>query len=91
VTPPNGSVPDAAAVLAAIARHNAVMQLLDSDPCTIEHVSLRDPNGPDRRIDLCPCGRGPDGVGAELGEGQYISSARHTLADVVRDVMGDGE
>lgn len=77
-------------VLATIAGHDAVMQYLDSGVCVIEHVSLRDPAGPDRRLDSCPCGRGPDpdAPGQELGGGQYVSSQRHTLADVVRDVVG---
>lgn len=75
-------------VLAAIAGHDAVMQYLDAGVCVIEHVSLRNPDGRDRRLDSCPCERGPDpdAPGAELGGGQYVSSARHTLADVVRDV-----
>lgn len=74
--------------LAAIRGHDAVMQYLDSGVCVIEHVSLRDPGGPDRRLDSCPCARtlAPDRPGQELGGGQYVSSARHTLADVVRDV-----
>jgi hypothetical protein len=80
-------VSDAGAVLAAIAGHDAVMQYLDSGVCVIEHVSVRDPAGPDRRLDSCPCARSlPAGEGSELGGGQYVSSARHTLADVVRDV-----
>ena len=80
------------AVLAAIGRHNAVMQYLDSGICVIEHVSQRNPDGPDRRLDSCPCDRGPDpdAPGAELGGGQYVSSPRHTLADVVRDVAKEG-
>lgn len=79
-------------VLTAIAGHDAVMQYLDSGVCVIEHVSRRDPDGPDQRLDSCPCDRGPhpDRPGQELGGGQYVSSARHTLADVVRDVE-DGE
>lgn len=81
-------VASAEEVLAAIAGHDAVMQYLDSGVCVIEHVSLRDPAGADRRLDSCPCDRGlaPDVPGAELGGGQYVSSTRHTLADVVRDV-----
>lgn len=79
----------AADVLAAIADHDAVMQYLDSGACVIQHVSLRDPGGPDKRLDSCPCDRvlepGEPG-GQELGGGQYVSSPRHTLADVVRDV-----
>lgn len=76
-------------VLAAIAGHDAVMQYLDSGVCVIEHVSVRDPDGPDRRLDSCPCARvlDPGLAGQELGGGQYVSSARHTLADVVRDVV----
>ena len=78
---------DAAAVLALIARHDAVMQMLASEVCVIEHVSQRDPKGADARLDACPCGREAVG-GAELGEGQYVSSERHSIADVVRDVVG---
>jgi len=76
-------------VLAVIAAHDAVMDYLDSGVCVIQHVSLRNPDGPDRRLDSCPCDRvlepGEPG-GQELGGGQYVSSPRHTLADVVRDV-----
>lgn len=81
------------AVLAAIRGHDAVMQYLDSGVCVIEHVSVRDPDGPDRRLDSCPCARAlaPGEAGQELGGGQYVSSARHTLADVVRDVVSNGE
>jgi hypothetical protein len=81
------------AVLAAIAEHDAVMQYLDSGVCVIEHVSVRDPQGPDRRLDSCPCARVLETgqAGPELGGGQYVSSARHTLADVVRDVVAAKE
>lgn len=79
----------ASAVLAAIAAHDSVMQYLDSGVCVIEHVSVRDPAGPDRRLDSCPCARvlAPGEAAQELGGGQYVSSARHTLADVVRDAV----
>lgn len=79
----------ASAALEAIRDHDAVMQYLDSGVCVVEHVSVRDPAGPDRRLDSCPCDRGlePGMTGAELGGGQYISSVRHTLADIVRDVV----
>lgn len=78
-------------VLAAIAGHDAVMQYLDSGVCAIEHVSERNPTGADRRLDGCPCDRvlaaGEQAV--ELGGGQYVSSPRHTLADVVRDIRSE--
>lgn len=74
-------------VLGAIRLHDAIMQHLDGYDCVIEHVSVRNPDGPDHRLDSCPCDRGLDGAApAELGGGQYISSARHTLADLVRDI-----
>jgi hypothetical protein len=80
-------------VLRLLADSPVVMGLLDSGPCTLEHVSLRDKNGPDRRLDGCPCDRtlAGDEDGAELGGGQYVSSPRHTLADLVRDVSGTAE
>lgn len=81
-------IPNAMAVLEVIARHDAVMQLLGSEVCAIEHVSVRNPDGPDDRLDTCPCARGRDVEPIELGGGQYVSSARHTLADVVRDALG---
>ena len=78
------------AVVAAVAAIDAVMQSLDAH--IVQHVSLHNPDGADPRLDACPCHRGPDTVAAgeivELGEGQYLSSGRHTLADVVRDVVG---
>lgn len=86
-------------VLEAIARFEPAMHVLDdSGAAVIEHVSKRNPDGPDTRVDSCPCSRGPetlpvgeDGetpVYADLGGGQYVSSARHTLGDVVRDLVG---
>lgn len=79
--------------LAAVASVDAVMHVLDSH--VVQHVSLRNPDGPDSRVDACPCHRGTDTVSpgeiVELGEGQYLSSGRHTLADVVRDVVGNGD
>jgi hypothetical protein len=77
------------AALAAVAAIDAVMQALDSH--VLQHVSLRNPDGADSRLDTCPCQRGADTVEAgelvELGGGQYLSSGRHTLADVVRDAL----
>jgi hypothetical protein len=68
-----------------------VMGVLDSGPATLEHVSVHNTDGPDVRLDKCPCDRKLDkGVEpAQLGEGQYVSSPRHTLGDLVRDVSGE--
>jgi hypothetical protein len=76
-------------VLRVLADNLVVMGTLDSGPCEVEHVSLRDPAGPDKRLDTCPCSRGlAEGQApAELGGGQYVSSPRHTLGDLVRDVV----
>jgi len=77
-------------VLAVLLASPVVMGMLDSGPCVIEHVSVRDPAGPDKRTDPCPCDRGlPDGEPAvELGGGHYVSSLRHTLGDLLRDAAG---
>ncbi len=83
-------------VLAKIASVGAVHNVLDDGCCVVEHVSLRQLDGPDTRVDDCPCPRGVETlevdesgqpVIVDLGGGQYISSARHTLGDVVRDVL----
>ncbi len=84
-------------VLRLIAEHPHVMGTLDSGTCAIEHVSERNADGADKRLDACPCDRkfAKGDLAAmgeaerkllELGEGQYISSPRHTLGDLVRDV-----
>ena len=83
-------------VLAAIAAHGPVMGLMDSPSvAVIQHVSQHTDQG-DVRLDSCPCARGVEGLPTDdigrpvleqLGEGQYLSSARHTLADLVRDVI----
>lgn len=84
-------------VLKAIEANAAAMSYLDSGPCTIEHVSQRVTDGPDVRLDTCPCGRTVDAPDPrtddpaerlrELGGGQYVSSARHTIGDLVRDAL----
>lgn len=88
--------PDAAAVLRKVSTFDAGMHALD-DPTSavLQHVSLRVPDGADKRLDDCPCGRGldtredvVDPKEFELGGGQYLSSGRHTYADIVRDVTG---
>ena len=85
--------PTAGEVLAVIAAHDAVMQQLGES--VVQHVSRRDPDGPDVRLDTCPCSLGPDSFDpaadgpAELGGGQYLSSRRHTLADVVREALAE--
>jgi hypothetical protein len=75
--------------LAALLNSPVAMGVLDSGPCTLEHVSLRNPDGPDVRQDSCPCDRklakGEKPI--ELGEDLYVSSSRHTLGDLVRDVL----
>jgi hypothetical protein len=80
---------NAGQVLALLADSPVVMGVLDSGPCTLEHVSVRDPAGPDARVDSCPCGRvlASGEQPTELGGGQYVSSPRHTLGDLVRDVI----
>ena len=77
-------------VLRVLADSPVVMGLLDSGPCVLEHVSMRDRKGADKRLDSCPCARAlaDDEDPGELGGGQYVSSPRHTLADLVRDVVG---
>lgn len=78
-------------VLAVVAVNDAVMQQLGA--VVLIHVSHRNPDGPDGRVDACPCSRGVDSIPAdsadpaELGGGQYLSSGRHTLADVVREAL----
>lgn len=89
---------DTESVLNVIADNAAAMGYLDSGPCTVEHVSQRVSDGPDVRLDTCPCARTVDAPDArtddpaeklrELGGGQYVSSERHTIADLVRDVLG---
>ena len=83
-------------VLKAIAANAYAIGTLDGGPCAIQHVSRRNPEGPDERLDTCPCARmfAPGEVDAldeaarkllELGGGQYISSPTHSLGDLVRD------
>lgn len=89
---------DADAVIKLLADNAAAMGYLDSGPCTVEHVSQRVTDGPDVRLDSCPCDRAADAPDPrtddpaeklrELGGGQYVSSARHTIGDLVRDVLG---
>lgn len=73
-------------VLKVIAGHPHAMGTLDGGPCAIQHVSVRNADGPDERLDSCPCSR--KAAGADLGGGQYISSETHTVADLVRDALG---
>ena len=77
-------------VLKVLAANPHVMGVLGGGACAIQHVSTRVANGPDKRLDACPCDRQVDvGDVINLGGGQYVSSETHTLADLVRDVMGD--
>jgi hypothetical protein len=77
------------AALAAVVATDVAMHALDGH--VLQHVSLRNPDGADTRLDSCPCLRGADTVAAgelvELGDGQYLSSGRHSLGDVVRDAL----
>lgn len=85
-------------VIQLIANNPAVMGFLDSGPCTLEHVSERVTDGADVRHDSCPCDRqsgspdtrtdDPAEKLRELGGGQYVSSERHTIGDLVRDAAG---
>lgn len=90
-TTPSGTPATAAGVLEVIAAHDAVMQQLGMS--VVQHVSRRNPDGPDERLDTCPCTLGPDSFDPvvdgtpELGGGQYLSSRRHNLADVVREAL----
>lgn len=88
---------NASDVLKALSAHAHVMGTLDGSPCAIQHVSRRRADGPDERLDACPCDRAfaAGEVEAldeaprkllELGGGQYVSSPTHTLGDLVRDV-----
>lgn len=83
-------------VLKAIAANAHAIGTLDGGPCAIQHVSRRNPEGPDERLDTCPCARTfaagdvdalaePARKLLELGGGQYVSSPTHTLGDLVRD------
>jgi hypothetical protein len=85
-------------VLAQLAAHPHAMGTLEGGPCTIQHVSRRVADGPDERLDKCPCDRklteddlatlsDSERRNLDLGNGQYISSPTHTLADLVRDVL----
>jgi hypothetical protein len=75
-------------VLQVLADNPAVMSYLDAGPCTLEHVSRHVPDGADERLDTCPCERVAEG--SPLGEGQYVSSERHTVGDLVRDALDQG-
>lgn len=85
-------------VLRVIAENPHVMGTLDGGACAIQHVSKRVVDGPDERLDTCPCDRTlppatvlSDTSDAaklrELGNGQYVSSPTHTIGDLVRDVI----
>jgi hypothetical protein len=86
-------------VLQIIADNPHVMGVLDGGACAVQHVSRRVTDGPDERLDSCPCDRKLHStpvlgdVGAaeklrELGNGHYVSSPTHTYADLVRDALG---
>jgi hypothetical protein len=77
-------------VLAFIADNPHVMGVLDAGPCALQHVTLHVVDGPDERVDTCPCDRTnyPDtGLDVPLGGGQRISSPTHTIGDLVRDAL----
>jgi hypothetical protein len=44
-------------VLKSLADNAHVMGTLDGSACAIQHVSLRVADGPDTRLDSCPCAR----------------------------------
>jgi len=80
-------------VLRKIHEFDGGMAALDSPTsAALQHVKQRVADGPDVRLEDCPCGRdgvyGPDEEQVELGGGQYICSGRHTYGDLVRDVLG---
>lgn len=83
-------------VLRLLAGNAHVMGVLDAGPCVVQHVSRRVVDGPDERLDGCPCARNVHQLDdadstarlRELGGGQYVSSPNHTLGDLVRDVIG---
>lgn len=87
----------AESVLQLIADNPAAMSYLDGGPCTLVHVTKAQPDGPDERVDGCPCTRRtpmPDARTDDpverlrhLGEGQYLSSDVHTVGDLVRDAL----
>jgi hypothetical protein len=91
---------DAKDILQLVAGNAAAMSYLDSGPCVLEHVSQRAADGPDVRLDACPCERtaeppdprtdDPAEKVRELGGGQYVSSERHTIGDLVRNALGNG-
>jgi hypothetical protein len=86
-------------VLQFIGDHAPAMQAMDSPSVSVlQHVSQHTADG-EIRLDRCPCPRGVDGLPTDeigrpvidqLGDGQYVSSVRHTLADLVRDVIEGG-
>lgn len=77
-------------VLRLLAADPYVMGVLDSGPCHLQHVTLHVVDGPDERVDSCPCERDNYPYTERdipLGGGQRISSPTHTLGDLVRDVL----
>ena len=79
-------------VLAFIAGNAYVMGVLDAGPCALQHVTLHVVDGPDARVDACPCDRTnypQTELDLPLGGGQRVSSPTHTIADLVRDVVGE--
>lgn len=83
-------------VLEHLANSTAAMAALET--CPVEHVSRRTVDGVGERLDDCPCARNirppkvlsdmsPAQRLRELGDGRYVSSPRHTLADLVRDAL----
>jgi len=85
-------------VLAAVAGYgHGMVALGDPSAGVIEHVTKHTPDG-DVRLDSCPCPRGEETLPVDengrpvvpsLGGGTFVSSGRHTFADLVRDVVGD--
>jgi hypothetical protein len=88
-----------AELLQHLADNPHVMGVLAAGPCTIQHVSKRVEDGPDERVDTCPCTRKltkadiaelpeHDRKLLDLGGDLYVSSPAHTYADLVRDALG---
>lgn len=92
-------MPDPLEVLRLVAGHDAAMQVLaDPSACVLQHVTLRADDGGEVRLDSCPCPLGVESLPKDdlgqpilerLGDGHYLSSRRHTLADVVRAAVGE--
>ena len=84
-------------VLAHIAGYDNGMGTLDHPSAGVLLHVTQLVDGAEVRLDGCPCPRGEETLPEDatgrpvrevLGEGVWVSSARHTYADLVRDVVG---